>query len=493
MEANASAGVAQIEVWAGQRRVALITNSAPLPTAVSTTVSADLSSGPFGEVRLAAIVRDGLGRVGGDADTLVMVEGELAPEGPSTGLVLSEPVALSVLAPLIAESGAQVVEFFHERAFAGPIALDPGLAGLLAEDGESADQEPDAISGGFYGRGLSLEEQIDTYGAAYGAKLPGEEPQVFGLRIEGHVATADLGPLAPRVAARVELGPRQAFSAAGLAAGGPEAAIADRPEAPKLLAAAAATPRPPWWPTYGSFWTNEFTRTFPRTCIVVGPPFFGIGIPCPFLTVSERRAEFFHTMAWKPTALSGFESSQWAYEHDFKVQGASRSGTKPFCTPIGRNDFYVTRRGVTWESSFGRAAPYFDTDKLDDCGTEDLTVGLALPEKLNDNRPNSNVTGWITIDARRGNPATGPFQLAAQSLLRETGFPCDQATIINYVRKWCIGENGDETLNAVVVDSQTGPNGGVPLPRCFVWRWLPIGSHSDPPTTFRGRSCEGEF
>jgi hypothetical protein len=312
---------------------------------------------------------------------------------------------------------------------------------------------------------------------------------VFGLRLEGHVQGSDLGALEDLVSERVELAAGQPFSAAALVSEGVKT-VQQRP-APHLLAA-AATPRPPFWPTYGSMFTDPFTRTVPRTCLTVGPPFIGIDIPCPVFPITERRVRFFHTAVWVPAALSGFESAQWAYEHDFKIRGTLRIGTKPVCSPIGRNGFYATRRGVMWESGFPRrTAPYFDTDATDACSLEDLTVGLALPEKLNDGRPaGANVTGWISIDARRGSPPTGPFRLAPQSLKRDTSVDCDVGTVLDYFRKWCIGRDGDETIDAAVVDSNTSPS--ILLPRCFNWRWLPVGSPDDGPTTFRTRACFAE-
>ena len=226
----------------------------------------------------------------------------------------------------------------------------------------------------------------------------------------------------------------------------------------------------------------------PRTCGVI-TIVYGIPVPCPFGTVPRRGAIFFETVVWKPAALTGFESGQWAYEHNLTVRGAARSGTKPLCSPHGRNGFYVTRRAVLWESSFKRAAPYFDTDIEDRCDREDLTVGIARPENLDDGRPaGANVTGWISIDAVRGNPATGNLQLKSQSLLREGGGTCAVLNLSDTWRKLCIGRNVPETLEAVIVDSDTGPLAGTLLPTCLIWKWPPERGSDQGPS--RIESCE---
>jgi hypothetical protein len=105
------------------------------------------------------------------------------PANGLTGIVLGEPVPLSELAPMLEEAGLRPVEFSHEREASGS----------------------EAVSGGYFGRGLPLAEQVEQYRATYRASGAGDDPTITTLVVEGVYTQTDLGRLASSVAQVVRL------------------------------------------------------------------------------------------------------------------------------------------------------------------------------------------------------------------------------------------------------------------------------------------------
>ena len=101
-----------------------------------------------------------------------------------TGIVLSEPVPLGELAPMLRAAGLRPVEFSHERTMSG---------------------SSDDVSGGFVGRGLPLDEQVEQYRATYRASGAGGDPVITALVVEGVYDETELGQLASSVAQVVRL------------------------------------------------------------------------------------------------------------------------------------------------------------------------------------------------------------------------------------------------------------------------------------------------
>jgi hypothetical protein len=106
------------------------------------------------------------------------------PANGLTGIVLGEPVPLSELAPMLEEAGLRPVEFSHEREASG---------------------SSEAVSGGYFGRGLPLAEQVEQYRATYRASGAGDDPTITTLVVEGVYTQTDLGRLASSVAQVVRL------------------------------------------------------------------------------------------------------------------------------------------------------------------------------------------------------------------------------------------------------------------------------------------------
>lgn len=499
-------GIDTIELYLGDDLLARASDHIG-PGSETRTVPVDYSQVRNGTHVLTAVVTDASGDRAVAEPVTVTVVNDLAPEGPSTGFIFNEPLTLSQLEPVLRSANIRVIEFFHERPAQGPTPIPTDLAALLAADGIVIGQPGSTITGGFYGRGLSLNEQIDSYRTGYQEDVPGQDPLVFGLRVENIVDASALGPFSGLVAETVPLEPAQEFSAAGerslrqavasesertvptksgmtesdaagqespaLRTDVAEAAAGQEGSALRTAAAAAEADGPsPWWPTFGQFDTREFTRV--RRIPIPNPLPFGPQS----ISTTERRVKVTQDMVWTPAALASFDDGRRAYEHDLKIQGSGRFGLRPFCNPLTADNVYVHRSlGVIWNSTApSSAAPYFDSDASDDCSIVDLTVGLARPERLDDALAEGRSPAiWFTIDARRGNQDASDLRLRA-AWADKTGCGRVPARLLGS----CVGLRGGGESGPIL---QTG---GRLIPRfqiengaCFVWKWLPTGDAAD--------------
>ena len=91
---------------------------------------------------------------------------------------------LGELAALLEETGLRPVEFMHER---------------------DANGTSDDVSGGFFGRGLPLAEQVEQYRATYRASGAKDDPAITALVVEGAWKEEELGQMASAVAELVRL------------------------------------------------------------------------------------------------------------------------------------------------------------------------------------------------------------------------------------------------------------------------------------------------
>lgn len=460
IEANSSAGIELVELSLDDEVVAAEFQQAgagPLAKRFSVDFS-QLGNGPH---RLEAVVTDQNGQTSSSAPLFVVVANEIGPEGPSTGFIFATPVRLSELVPVLRNSDIRVVEFFDERPAVEPAPLPADLANLIGSEGISVVQPVESTTGGFYGRGLDTAEQINLYRDAYQTTFPGEDPLVFGLRVEGSPSASVLGPLAPLVVNSVPVEPRQSFSGEGARTAAQSQSAADVPaDAPDVkngarteseasaggTAPQAATAREepaPWWPTFGQFDTKEYKlrRSF------IPPRLF-----------EEKRVTFVHDLVWTPAALANFGGDR-AYEHDLKTTSPGRSGRRPACSPFSEDNFYAYRTGLLWGSTLpGRTAPYLDTDVLD-------RAGAAVAHRF-------------VIDTKRGNQDDGSFSLVAQSLDRETA-SCERFP--RQLIYLCIGLDGGQTRGASIIRTDGTRIPGIKLPACVVWKWLPVGSADGGP------------
>ena len=435
------------------------TKEADVTGEVTRTIDIDVAAASNGAAALEATATDAAG-VRADAEPIpVVVDNDLPPEtGPSTALILEEPVGLTELATTLAASGVRVVEYFSERRL---------------PSGET-------LTGGFYGRGLTLGDQIATYLAVHERKAPGEEPEVYGLRVEGDAEPAELGALGALVEDAEPVEPGEPYSAArarldGARVGRGDRAAADEDDDPPW----------PWWPSFGELDTEEYSTVkgcmLSLVCMLFDPP------------VPVNRVTFTHTLVWAGTALfnpNGVPIK--AYEHDFKIERTRPTvGVRPFCVGDGR--FYASRKGgVEWETTVpALAAPYLDLDLVDSCSTADLTVGIGFPvyaarhhlDPLPTNGPGGVwwTTGHrITIDAQR-DAARGAFLLRAQSL--------DNVNCSYLVTSWCVGLDTSKTEQRTILSSGDKLLPGVELPVCVAWIWPPS---FDEKTPTRMARCVGD-
>jgi hypothetical protein len=231
-----------------------------------------------------------------------------------------------------------------------------------------------------------------------------------------------------------------------------------------------------FWPSFGQLDTQEFDVHIER-------PFWFDEV--------KHRVEFTHDVVWARGVLDGFSDPDMAYEHDLKVEGiGGMIGTRPFCASLpwtGWNDVFYAYRGggVEWNSNVPDDAwPYFDTDVSDECGIEDLSIGIVRPERLDDElEPRQATAYFFTVEAARGKPETGDFALSAQRLSREHDLVC---VIIGHQN--CTGLTGGGDGGFILrTAGELIP--GITLPTCFAWHWPPDGNLQANEQAFR---CTGD-
>lgn len=461
---------------------------------------------PTGRLELIAVATDVDGDDTSSETVTVDNESSLAPEGPTTGLVLTAPTPLSELFPALAESGLPVVEFRHERQLAEPLPPASTVAALAAADGRTVSAFSTSVTGGFYGRGLPLVEQMVQYSTSYAAQTGSDDPVISALRLDGTYTEAALGPLAAFVAVFEPFDAPTTNDGVDTAAGQLarlEASAGPSPEDDKIAAAegdnqrshvqateAAAEPATEgFWPTYGQMDTNELVYEkkvangcgMLMICNVPWPPWGSH-------TVQEPHAIVSHDLAWDNERLAEFDGSNRSYEHDLKLAGTGRSGKRPLCDLDSASEYLVRGHGVVWETTFPSSAhAYWDWDASDDCNSYDFTIGVARPENLAVDEPADLVAYRISIDAVRGDGESSPFELSAQSLTKNK-FQCDLLdSLSSWFDRYCVGLDVTETIGADIATTETL---GQEMPTCFAWRWSPFADRRDGPDVLNG--CTGD-
>jgi hypothetical protein len=319
---------------------------------------------------------------------------------------------------------------------------------------------------------------------------------ITSLRLAGPVDDAALAAFGALVAATHELPgrdgyeeePQQAAAAGARSAEptkdgempawlqeSPPAAASRAAQSP--AAAAAVDDRRVFWPSLGQLDTEEFDIEIDRDW---------------WFDETKHRVLFTHDVVWFDGVLDGFSDPNKAYEHDLKVYGnGGIVGTRPFCFArpwTGWNDvFYAYREdGVLWSTNMPDDAwPYFDTDVSDECGIEDLSIGVVRPERLDDGLAEGQAVDYFfTVEAGHGSPDSGDFALRAQRLDREGDFTCG---IIGHQN--CTGlTSGDQDGGFILrTEGETIP--GITLPACFAWDWPPDG---DQPVNEQAFLCTGD-
>ena len=501
VSSSASRGVALVLLEANGELLADQSVTSPEPSA-TTELTVDPADLPNGRVGLSAVAFDSDGNEVRSDTAVIAVDRILGHEGPSTSARLVAPTPLSELAPLLRVVDAPVVEFRHVRQADLPRAVPREVSQRASAREVSVDTGGTDLVGGFYGRGLGLEDQLAMYAGL--SKEPDGDPRVTGLRFDGDLDPRQrdlLDSLVQSYAAVPGHTVDEPAPTAGDAPADRTARMSATPEPkPKDLNEAYADQAQPsertgalahagpvvsdvdddvYWPTFGQLGTTEYTEHIDR------PLWFD---------EHNDRVEFEHDLVWFPGVLDSFGTLDRAYEHDLKTStDALTLGTRgvacTFVNPLNSLDdaFYAYREdGVAWETNVpDDADPYFDTDLADGCGTEDLSVGIRTPEILDDGLAEGHSTHyWFTVDAARGNPDTGDFRYAAQRLTRLGDTSCWFLGT-----PYCTGLDSDETVSGLLVqtDGQLVP--GITLPVCFTWDWAPDPSLSDNDT---GARCGGD-
>ena len=418
----------------------------------------------------------------------------LAPEGPSTVVVLTESMTLDELAPLLATLGQPVVEYRHDRTLAQPIDIPAQVSAAAGRYGIEVLPAPTAVQGGFYGRGLSLADQLATYAAL--AEEQGFDPQVTALRMEGELSARTEAVLSAVIEQTYDLPGRDGyettveFPTSAPASPAAASAVGAAPNPVKsglsieesaavshLAAAQVEVDNAVFWPSFGQMENEEFDKEVSRLV---------------FWNATEHYVTFQHDVVWAPGVVQSYADLGRAYEHDMKVQtDRTVVGTRPFCIlPIfaSWDDlFYAYQEdGVMWESNFpDESDPYFDTDVSDDCDKEDMSIGVRKPEVLDDGLGDNQAVSYnMSVTVRRGGPDEGPFTHTAQRLSRLNGAAC-----------WFIG-----TQNCTGLDADAGDGGfilrtngetipGITLPTCYTWEWPP---DPDQPVNQIANRCSGD-
>lgn len=276
-------------------------------------------------------------------------------------------------------------------------------------------------------KGSNLARVIADFRTRYQRLLKDAEPLIADVSIRGTVAATRIHPsLAIKVGDHAELNvesTRQQFRSRD--AGRPSGEIAN----PSLATSGTKL----WAPEFGKILTEDF---FPGQRKIV------------------------QEMTWdSQSSIDAF--GEEAYEHDFKqFNDANSDQLRPHCEPGEREAFWGTNDGVTMIDDYpANTYPYFDTDALDPCSQQDLSVGIYYPERL---EPNVLYRTQLVVDS--GNLSTSPFRLAAQKLER-VNIPTPFGVCNG--NPACVGEDPFDD------DPQEGlikRNEGLSVPSCRDWR-----------------------
>lgn len=493
VNASADIGVAFVGLHVNDELVGHAYFEPAVPDYVA-TFTVDSTALPNGGVRIAAVVVDVDGNESTSDPQFVTVENHLDAEGPSLLVELIAPTALGDLEPMLHASGVEVIEFRHAGELDTPREVPQRIVDLADAEGLEVLPGPTSLTGGFYGRGLSLDQQLATYRASH----PAGEPLITYLRLDEPVDAAALGVLADLASATYQLPGRDGYevepqvaAAATISAtsADPQVKGATLPHwlspletattalTESLESAAVIDDDRVFWPSFGQLDTVEFDIEITRQW---------------WFDETKHRVLFTHDVVWFDGVLDGFSNLNKAYEHDLKVLGnGGIVGIRPFCVALpftGWNDvFYAYREdGVFWSTNMPDDAwPYFDTDVSDECGIEDLSIGVVRPERLDDGLAEGQAVDYFfTVEAGRGNPDTGEFALRAQRLDREGDLTC---SIIGHHN--CTGLTlGDQDGGFILrTAGETIP--GITLPTCFTWFWPPDG---DQPVNETAFLCTGD-
>ncbi|HWB71231.1 MAG TPA: MopE-related protein [Egibacteraceae bacterium] len=458
------------------------------------TITVDSGTLPNGGVQVTAMVVDVDGNDAASEPQFLAVENDLEAEGPSLLVELAAPTPLTDLEPALLTSGVTVIEFRHTDELDAPREVPERIFEMADAESLEVLPGPTAVTGGFYGRGLALDQQLATYRAS----LDSGEPLITYLRLAQPVEDAALAAFGNLVAASYNLPGRAGFeetpqeaTAAAVARRSDPSNRAKDGEMPQWLhhppreavqsqaaepdaAAAVVDDRRVFWPSFGQLDTSEFEIDINRRW---------------WFDETKHRVEFTHDVVWFDGVLDGFSDPNKAYEHDFKVFGdGGIVGTRPYCfsLPFTRwsDVFYAYREdGVLWTTNIPDDAwPYFDTDVSDECGTEDLSIGVVRPERMDDGLADGQAVDYFfTVEAGRGDPDTGDFALRAQRLDRASDFTCGVIGHQNCTGLTFAPQDGGFILRTA---GETLP--GITLPTCFTWHWPPDG---DQPVNERAFRC----
>lgn len=308
---------------------------------------------------------------------------------------------------------------------ATPVPLDQVVSAVETTQARVLEFRHSGISEGGYVLGDdTLPEAIDAYREEYAELHDGAQPQISALTIEGSVPVEALGPLAANATIRRSfVSPTAGQNSHDSPQGAPEEAVAEE-ESPVGIAATGAL----FSPTFGTASSVNVSGSRPR--------------------------RIRQTMTWTSQAsIDDFRRRfrpNDAYEHDFKLYNNRNAefAVHPFCFS-DTNNFWATRSGITWDTNFGSAKPYFDTDDSDPCRQQDFTIGLYHPTNLS-----PNVRYLTTIRTRAGNQSSSRYTLSAQKLVKI----CD-------VSPFCVGTIPNTGASQPLI----GITRGV-APGCRVWR-----------------------
>lgn len=183
-----------------------------------------------------------------------------------------------------------------------------------------------------------------------------------------------------------------------------------------------------------------------------------------------------NTMTWDTQQAIDDFGDQYAYEHDVKFLDSTNSSLNhPFCTPGDLENFWILRgrsiSGLYWSTNMPAAArPYLDTPILDECTSQDFSIGVAYPQELSPNVEYRTVVSGIgTVEAGTGTGGR-EYELAAQKVQKNPDGCYQRGSWIRY----CVGipphnDSENEPLVKKLSEMDAEPRRA---PECRSWIYL---------------------
>ncbi|PWJ46434.1 Hemolysin-type calcium-binding repeat-containing protein [Quadrisphaera granulorum] len=429
----------------------------------------------------------------------------------ATAVTLTKPTPVQSVVDALKQAGLTPLEYRADKLPTPAPQLDPQVARQLAADGITPYVFPDQSL--LYEPGSTpIDDQVADVTSYYAGHAITGTPLISQVVVQSVLTQPGLGALG-------QLGRIDGTRAEGLPSGATASAqTSSRSSAATSASSAAPSPAPTktgrtappsaarasqasaatvgYWPKYGRFNVDTYSRS--RLSVGVDcQRVFNRSLCAPVpQRILEPKAEVQHTLVWTRESLQLFASNSDAYEQNLTVKSPGRVGTRPYCNPFSEGNFYVRAETAkfTQSNAPGEAGLYNDDVTLTDaCSVNEVTFGMAYPEKLLDSLPAGQLPVLVVRqESDRNDSADREFNLASQSLDRDFG---NCRSTVTFLKKYCIGVLTSATKSAT--HARTGTPGAesqigdVGLPACVVYSgWSVASGGTETSTT--SRLCGGD-